>query len=386
MDEDGIRLLYMDVRENRRALLARLEEGKLRMLVPQGGEMHVDPEGRMLTVTDADGQTQTATRVRRPEASDVRFRSGDLLLAGTLYTPSAAAKKRPAIVLAHGSGAADRFGGTWITFFTDLGFVVLAYDKRGVGESEGDWRQASYVDLAEDLEAAVDWLSSRPGVDPARVGVHTSSQSGWYAPLAAANNPRVRFLIQRVGPALWIGPVTAHESESDWRAEGVPENEIAPASTLWRRLHELARRGGALAEAQALIDAAADEPWFEATFGDGWRRVDADAWRRRQINANLDPARTAGTLGIPVLWFLAEKDENVPYTASLRALEQAARGDDADITVVTIHDAPHSFLIEQPDGSVRYTDHYWPQMADWLDAKGFASVTQQACGLGDGIK
>ena len=76
MDEDGIRLLYMDVRENRRTLLARREEGKLWMLVPPGGEMHVDPQGRMLTVTDADGQTHTATRVRRPERHAAQTKKG----------------------------------------------------------------------------------------------------------------------------------------------------------------------------------------------------------------------------------------------------------------------------------------------------------------------
>lgn len=301
------------------------------------------------------------------------------MLAGTLYKPAPASAKLPAIVLAHGSGSADRFGGPWVTYFTDLGFAVLAYDKRGVGDSEGDWRQASYVDLAGDLEAAVDWLSSQSGIDPDRVGIHSSSQSGWYAPLAAARDKRVRFLIQRVGPALWIGPVTQHENESDWRADGIPESDIAPASALWLRLHQLARDGGTIAQAQQLIDEAADKPWFAATFGDGWRKVDAGAWRRRQVNAGLDPARTAATLGIPVLWFLAEKDENVPYVDSLRALEQADQGDDADIIVVTIHNAPHSFLIKQPDGSVRYTDHYWPEMADWLKAKGFASAPHKGC-------
>ncbi|GAB3726449.1 hypothetical protein GCM10028862_01760 [Luteimonas pelagia] len=187
MDEGGIRLLYMDVRENRLALLARMEDGALRMLVPPGSELRLADDGRTLTLTDADGQVRTATRVRRPDTREVRFQSGDLRLAGTLYTPSTAAQ-HPAVVLAHGSGPADRFGGPWITYFTDLGFAVFAYDKRGVGESEGDWRQASYLDLAADLEAAVAWVSTQPGVDPARVGVHTSSQSGWYAPLAAARD------------------------------------------------------------------------------------------------------------------------------------------------------------------------------------------------------
>ena len=386
MDEGDVRLLYMDVWGNRLGLLALPDGGTLRVLAPPGNALRLDPDGKTLTLTAADGQTRIATRIRKPEARDVRFRSGGLTLAGTLYTPHGDAGKHPAVVLAHGSGPVDRFGGPWITFFTDLGFAVLAYDKRGVGASEGDWRQASYVDLAGDLQAAVDWLSRQPGIDPARVGIHSTSQSGWYAPLAAARDARVRFLIQRVGPALWTGPVTAHENESDWRADGVPESDIAPAKALWLRLHRLARRGGTAAEAQALIDAAADKPWFAPTFGDGWRHVDADAWRRRQANASLDPARIAGTLGIPMLWFLAEKDENVPYAESLRALEQAKRNDNTDITVVTVRNAAHSFLIKQPDGSVRYTDHYWPEMGDWLKAKGFANTAQQACGRAQGTE
>lgn len=380
MDEDGIRLLYMDVWSNRLALLAKLDDGDLRMLVPPGTSLRLDPTGNTLTLTDAEGRVRTAERVHRPQARDVRFRSGDLMLAGTLYTPPSASEKLPAIVLAHGSGASDRFGGTWITYFTNLGLAVLAYDKRGVGESQGDWRQATYLDLAKDLAAAVDWLSSQPGIDPARLGIHSSSQSGWYAPYAAARDKRVRFLIQRVGPALWIGPVTQHENENDWRADGIPEGDIASASALWLRLNRLARDGGTRAQAQQLIDKAAGLPWFDATFGESWRTVDADAWQRRQVNAGLDPARITASLDIPVLWFLAENDENVPYAESLRALEQAKAKHNANITVVTIHGAPHSFLIKAPDGSVRYTDRYWSDMAGWLKTQGVTDRAFRACG------
>ena len=277
MDEDGIRLLYMDVWKNQTAVLLASRGGTLVSLVPPGVDASMDAPGDTLTLTRPGGHARVAHRLHRPDARAVHFKSGELSMAGTLYTPDGATGKLPGVVLAHGSGPVDRFGGTWITFFTNLGFAVLSYDKRGVGESAGDWHTATYVDLAGDLDAAVDWLARQPGVDAARLGIHSTSQSGWYAPLAAARDPRVRFLIQRVGPALWIGPVTQHENESDWRAAGVPDADIATAAALWLRLNTLARKGGSREQAQHLIDAAADKPWFGPTFGDGWRHI--DVWR-----------------------------------------------------------------------------------------------------------
>ncbi len=381
MDEDGVRLLYMDVWKNRTAVLLASRGGTLVSLVPSGFDASMDASGDTLTTTRPDGRARVAHRLLRPDARKMHFRSGDLILAGTLYTPHGATGKLPGVVLAHGSGPVDRFGGPWITFFTNLGFAVLSYDKRGVGESAGDWHTATYVDLAGDLDAAVDWLARQKVVDATRLGIHATSQSGWYAPLAAARDRHVRFLIQRVGPALWIGPVTQHENESDWRAAGVPEADIAPAATLWLRLNTLAREGGSREQAQHLIDAAANKPWFGPTFGDGWRHIKAGAWQRRRVNAKLDPASTAARLKIPVLWFLAEKDQNVPYKKSRDAIEVARHRYKGDITLVTIANAPHSFLIKDAHGAVHYTDRYWPEMARWLRVHSIAQRAFCNCGL-----
>ncbi|MGB8377829.1 MAG: CocE/NonD family hydrolase, partial [Rhodanobacteraceae bacterium] len=175
MDEDGIRLLYMDVWKNRTAVLLASQGGKLVSLVPPGLDASMDASGDTLTLTRPGDHARLAHRLHRPDARAVHFESGDLILAGTLYTPDSARGKLPAVVLAHGSGPVDRFGGTWITFFTNLGFAVLSYDKRGVGASAGDWHTATYVDLAGDLDAAVDWLARQPDVDAARLGIHATS-------------------------------------------------------------------------------------------------------------------------------------------------------------------------------------------------------------------
>ena len=82
---------------------------------------------------------RTARRVEIEKPEHVRFSNRDIQLAGTLIAPSTRGK-HPAIVLVHGSGAQSR---EHMMPFARLlirhGLAVLGYDKRGVGESTGDW-------------------------------------------------------------------------------------------------------------------------------------------------------------------------------------------------------------------------------------------------------
>ena len=85
----------------------------------------------------------------------------------------------PAVLLVGGSGPTDRdelvFGipifGQLADAFADAGFIVLRYDKRGVGQSGGRDEAATLADYAEDVRAAVRFLSQRKDVDPKRIAV-----------------------------------------------------------------------------------------------------------------------------------------------------------------------------------------------------------------------
>src|ERR1700676_3789475 len=103
----------------------------------------------------------------------VTFRNGAVTLAGTLALPRAPAR-HAAVVLIHGSGPQSRWGTNRYVAdrFARAGIAALAYDKRGSGDSGGDWRTATYADLARDALAAVALLAARPDIDPARIGVH----------------------------------------------------------------------------------------------------------------------------------------------------------------------------------------------------------------------
>lgn len=91
-----------------------------------------------------------------PEAADVR-------LAGTLTLPPQAAQRFPGILLIAGSGRNARneeFGGHHEPFLVladtlaRQGYAVLRYDKRGIGQSTGDYSAATTPDFASDAAAA----------------------------------------------------------------------------------------------------------------------------------------------------------------------------------------------------------------------------------------
>jgi len=99
----------------------------------------------------------------------VHFANASVTLAGTLILPEGP-DKHPAVVLFHGSGPQrrDLFTARW---FGAHGIAALAYDKRGVGESTGNFRTVPFMELCGDGLAAIDYLKSRRDIDAKHIGV-----------------------------------------------------------------------------------------------------------------------------------------------------------------------------------------------------------------------
>ncbi len=128
------------------------------------------------------------------ERRDVKFKSEGLNLAAWLYLPKSSAAKRPAIVMAHGYSLPKE---AYLEFFAEplaaAGFVVLVFDYRFLGASEGEPRQ-QVLPLAqiEDYRNAITWLSLRPEVDVNRIGVWGISFSGGHALHVGAYDKRIK--------------------------------------------------------------------------------------------------------------------------------------------------------------------------------------------------
>jgi alpha/beta superfamily hydrolase len=157
-------------------------------------------------------------------------------LAGTLYLPNGNTSPRPATILIHGSGPQTRTGYASIMAvladqLASQGRVVLIYDKRGVGESTGDWSRARFELLAQDAIGAMRLLAARPEVDPAGIGLAGSSQAGWVAAAAIklGAKPADVFLLGAAGTALSVAEQNLYNTEVRMRCAKLPEGDIALA-------------------------------------------------------------------------------------------------------------------------------------------------------------
>jgi len=325
---------------------------------------------------DADAARVFARRVSPARAEPVAFQSAAVTLAGVLYLPPGAGP-HPAIVCAHGSGAATRENGPFAPFLAQAGFAVLSFDKRGTGASSGDWQAASFDDLADDLLAGVAYLRSRADVDPTRLGIWAISQGGWVASLAAARSPDVRFLIVHAGSGVSVAENVVYEMEGFMRAAGLSEPDVQNGLAYARRLTELASDGAPYASVRARFAEADGEPWAPFVYLHDAAKDDYQ-WAWYRMNGRVDPARILPRVSCPVLWFLGERDRLVDARASEPRLRAALAGN-PDATVRVLAGANHPLMEcesgyqEEIPQLERFVPGYFNGMVEWLEARGFTT-------------
>lgn len=132
---------------------------------------------------------------------DVEFKSSGLTLRGWFYEP--VATPAPAVVMSHGFSAVKEQGlDVFAERFAAAGFAVLVFDHRCLGASDGSERGRIVAqEQHDDTRAALDWISTQPSVDPARIGLWGSSYSGGHAIVVGALDPRVKVVVAQA-PAL----------------------------------------------------------------------------------------------------------------------------------------------------------------------------------------
>lgn len=126
----------------------------------------------------------------------VSFTSDGLTLQGFLHVTESTGK-RPGIVLCHGFGGSCRGAGhpELATALERAGYVVLRFDFRGCGQSEGKRGDVIVDEEIADLRHALDFLAAQPGVDTACIGVIGASLGGSVAIEVAAIDPRVKVCV-----------------------------------------------------------------------------------------------------------------------------------------------------------------------------------------------
>ena len=300
------------------------------------------------------GTDREAPRVPLYDEEPAEFRSGEVTLAGSLLLPRTPGR-RPAVVLVHGSREGDRYALLMhAAFLLRHGVALLAYDKRGVGGSGGDWRSADIPQLAGDAEAAVQWLKGRGEINPGQIGLLGLSEGGWVAPLAATRSGDAAFVITLSGPAITPVELDNTNVRHELERQGVSRDEIAQAIVLKGLSDHFARTGEGWAEFLVALERAAGKPW-QPMFGYAGVPPSTDSWYWRYWRGMMayDPLSALRVLRTPALAIFGQFDTTVRPDANTLPWEKAlleAGNRQARIVVIPRGNHP---LLEVEHGELR---------------------------------
>jgi len=133
--------------------------------------------------------------------SNAQFAAEDgTVLRGYVFGPEEPpAQSAPVIVMTHGFSGVLASLTHYAEHFEQAGFIVLLYDHRGFGASEGEPRQHidPYQQVA-DFRDAITFAQGIPGVDPARVGIWGSSYAGGHVLVVGACDRRVKCVVSQI--------------------------------------------------------------------------------------------------------------------------------------------------------------------------------------------
>lgn len=320
----------------------------------------------------ATPNSSTVVRVEQ-----IHFSSDGTNLSGSLYIPAGKAP-HPAVVLFHGSGPQRRDVST-AGWFAEHGIAALAYDKRGVGESTGDFRKVPFMDLADDGLAAIQLLKSRRDIDAKQIGVWGLSQGGWLGPLAASRSSDIAWVIAVSGPGVSPGEQMIVFYANELRARGVPENQVAEASATRRAIWNYMATEQNYQQAKGAFDSARNKPWYSQAAAQQDRLFDplpapADFakpgyqhgnWFTREMN--YDPVPALQALRVPALFLFGDQDQLIPVQTSVDIIRRVqSEPGHHDFTIQVFPGVDHGMFTTSGENAGARSPDYLQAMQSWL--------------------
>jgi alpha-beta hydrolase superfamily lysophospholipase len=247
---------------------------------------------------------------------DLTFESQGKSLSAWFVPAPARHDTPPAVVLVHGWSSQSGQMLPLATSLHDAGLAVLGFDARGHGRSPADG-PITLAKFVQDIQAALDYLESRPDIDTGRLGVVGHSFGAASAILAAARDRR-------------IGAVVSLSAFSD------------PVEVTRRTLRALhLPRGPFLKQVIRVLT--------------GWMGGDPSA---------IVPIEQISRIRVPILLAHGNADRRVPAGELARLVRAAGP---SKVRTLRVHGAGHRSLLRAPEVSRTLTE-FFVQAFDLADS------------------
>lgn len=245
------------------------------------------------------------------------FLSGSTRLSYAIDIPETGSPPYAMVVFGHDSGANTKDENKdWAQRLVENGVAVFRFDKRGVGDSDGEYRRgfADFEQLSSDLMAAVDFVAKDDRIDPKRTGLMGSSQAGWIIPMVATRSDLVAFIILLSGPAVTV-------AEHNYWAQIADDEDLT------------------ISQLSAMLEK------FQPPSGD------------------FDPRPFIEEVIVPGLWLLGDQDRIIPARESAEIVEEVTDELGRPFTVVVYPNTKHGLRDVASGDRI----DYWADLLPWLD-------------------
>jgi uncharacterized protein len=306
-----------------------------------------------------------AQSVSRASDLEVTYPGGSsgVELAGTLTLPQGTGSF-PAVLLIQGSGPGNRDevvdGRGLFPAIADAlvrqGVAVLRFDKRGIGKSTGNFDTATTLDFAGDAEAGLVFLRSRKDIRRNSIGLLGHSEGGLIAPMVAAKDKSVTFMVLMAAPAVRGAAILREQGVLALKASGLSGARLSEAADIQRQMIDTIISENDLNKAHARLQALNSQLTHVEGAPDKMigAKLEAlnTAWGRFFLS--YDPADSLMHLTCPVLVLNGSADVQVAPEQNLSAIRTALRGH-RDVEIYELEGLSHMFRTVSKDANSRLT-------------------------------
>ena len=339
--------------------------------------------------------TDTLFTLRRPQTPQPPYRFNEdtvavdyvdsqgnqVHLEGTLTYPKGGGRY-PCLVLVSGSGQQNRDEEIFqhkpflvlADYLASRGIAVLRYDDRGMGASTGDAEHGTTALFSEDAEAMFRALKGNEHIDPARLGIGGHSEGGAIAPMVAARNKEVKFVVMLAGQGCTGRDVLLQQNEAIYRAAGLGDSLLALRQACMRELLAMPA-GSSQKDYKAVIDRHTSRLTKEQIDSIGFGRGAAATMKQQmdlpwmQTFLTLDPATYLPQVTCPVLALNGGKDSQVLARPNLDRVKQLCPRADCRELPNLNHLFQHC-TTGSPDEYILIEETFAPEalqtLADWI--------------------
>ena len=281
--------------------------------------------GMILRLADHD--------LNAPAQEPFVFSAGDTRIEGTLWLPDVPATA--AVALVHGDGPQDRTSADgyapFINVLLEAGIAVAAWDKPGIGGSEGDWLAQSMQDRQAETRAALATLSNRLNLPTGALGF---SQAGWVLPGLTAQDADFLVLI---GAAVSWQEQGAYFTRTRLMREGMTPQESA------QTVADLASQDDAVFAPTASYDPASN--------------LTPPRWAFIQRNRAADARAEIAEMTLPLLALWGAEDLNVDAKTDAALYRETMQNPHPATEIDILPNATHGLLRSGP--------YNWQLVAQW---------------------